>query len=462
LTTGAPSCNLVLGYKRGYILGYNKDYLRKVNNIWQYYRRTPKSVSHLDKRVFVKKSLKTDSRSTALQRAARFNKKTEEYWQALLNHQGEEATKRYEAAAAIARSFGFSYTPSSELIAADDYARIVQRIEAINERDSIGNAAVVDAILGNVPAPALTLTAALEEYWKHTQDQTRHKTPRELNDWKAPRKRAVKHFTKIVGDKNMSDISRDDTLDFRLWWQARINDEGLKANSANKDIGHLCTIFRTIDETLRLHLSNPFENLHLSERNDRSDKQPFDPDYVQNTLLNLTRLSGLNHECQMILFAMADTGCGFSELTGLDSSLGEIRLDADIPFIDIKPNEHRSLKTSRQKKDYRKRQMPLVGSALYAFQQCPEGFPTYCGKHNTASTTTNKFLRENGLLPSGNHSAYSLRHTFEDRLTTIETPDKIDARLMGHKYHRPDYGKGPSLEQKHNWLLKIAFSVNPD
>lgn len=442
-------------------MGYNKDHLRKVGNTWQYYRRTPKSVAHLDTRVFVKKSLKTDSRSTALQRAAILNLETEKYWQALLDHQCDDATKRYETAVAMARSFGFAYTPSSDLVMGS-LADIVQRLEAIKGHGSTENAAVVGALLGDTPMPSLTLSAALEKFWELTQIDIRKKTPRELRRWKNPRIKAVRNFVKVVGDKELTKITRNDALDFRDWWQTRILDEELNANTANKDLGHLCVIVRIVDEKLRIGISNPFADLHLSEENDGSERKPFDPDYVQNTLLNKKLLAGLNHECMMMLFAMADTGCGFNELTGLDSKLGEINLDAPIPYIDIKPNEHRALKTSRQKNDYRRRQMPLVGSALYAFQQCPTGFPTYRGKQDTASTTVNKFLRENGLFPTDNHSAYSLRHTFKDRLNAIEPPDEVSAKLMGHKYPWPEYGEGPSLEQKHRWLMKMAFTVNLD
>ena len=45
----------------------------------------------------------------------------------------------------------------------------------------------------------------------------------------------------------------------------------------------------------------------------------------------------------MLVFAAADTGCGVSELTGLDPTLGEIILNAPIPYIHIKANKHRVL-----------------------------------------------------------------------------------------------------------------------
>ncbi len=109
------------------------------------------------------------------------------------------------------------------------------------------------------------------------------------------------------------------------------------------------------------------------------------------------------------------------------------------------------------KTDQSERDMPLVGVALAAMQAQPDGFPRYRDKAASVSATINKFLDENGLLPTEGTTLYSLRHTFEDRLTAVEAPDKVAAAMMGHKYHRPRYGVGPSLAQKREWLERIAF-----
>lgn len=69
----------------------------------------------------------------------------------------------------------------------------------------------------------------------------------------------------------------------------------------------------------------------------------------------------------------------------------------------------------------------------------------------------NKFLRENDLFPSTNHSTYSLRHSFQDRLTAISTPDRVQVQLMGHSFRREDYGLGAALEQKLEYLSKISL-----
>ena len=47
-----------------------------------------------------------------------------------------------------------------------------------------------------------------------------------------------------------------------------------------------------------------------------------------------------------------------------------------------------------------------------------------------------KFLTENDLRETPRHTAYSLRHSFEDRMLENGIDDRIRAELMGHKYAR--------------------------
>lgn len=87
----------------------------------------------------------------------------------------------------------------------------------------------------------------------------------------------------------------------------------------------------------------------------------------------------------------------------------------------------------------------------------PEGFPRYRDKAASLSALVNKAMTARGMRPTPDHSLYSLRHTFEDRLTAIDPPDKIIAVLMGHKHSRPKYGAGPTLEHLKSWLDRIVF-----
>lgn len=70
----------------------------------------------------------------------------------------------------------------------------------------------------------------------------------------------------------------------------------------------------------------------------------------------------------------------------------------------------------------------------------------------------NKFLENNGLRPTKDHTVYSLRHSFKDRLIAAEAPDSLIDALMGHRTGKPKYGKGPPLELKLKFMSSIAFT----
>jgi len=59
-----------------------------------------------------------------------------------------------------------------------------------------------------------------------------------------------------------------------------------------------------------------------------------------------------------------------------------------------------------------------------AMRAQPDGFPRYRDKADVLSALVNKALYARGLRPELEQSLYSLRHTFEDRLTAVDAPDK--------------------------------------
>ena len=166
-------------------------------------------------------------------------------------------------------------------------------------------------------------------------------------------------------------------------------------------------------------------------------------------MLTQATLSGLNDQARGVILAMADTGARVNEITGLETA--DIKLTAEVPHIIIQQNSVRALKTERSE-----RVIPLVGAALTTMQEHPAGFPRYAGKNASASAAINKYLKSQNLLPDG-ATLYDLRHGFQDRLIEVEAPERVQADLMGHKTLRPKYGKGPSLQQLREWLLRIAL-----
>ena len=164
----------------------------------------------------------------------------------------------------------------------------------------------------------------------------------------------------------------------------------------------------------------------------------------------------INSEAKYLLYALAETGARPAELVGLVPE--DIHLDVEIPYLSIRSNHIRQLKTA-----YSERDIPLVGVALHAFEQCPNGFEHYRSKKSGAdnfSASMNKHLRSKGLLPMVGQSVYSLRHSFQDRLTQHNVLDRIQAQLMGHRFGRPAYGEGANLKQKQEILEQICFKIN--
>jgi len=101
----------------------------------------------------------------------------------------------------------------------------------------------------------------------------------------------------------------------------------LTPNLANKDLSYLRQViaFAKDDKRLGINLNELFGLMRFRE--EKKQRPPFKTSYIQGALLDLNNLKDMNKKCQMLLFAVADTG--ISELVGLDAEGGDIRLDAD-------------------------------------------------------------------------------------------------------------------------------------
>ena len=424
------------------------EYLTKRGSYWQYVRRVPAYVEALDTRKFIRLSTKKQIKSEALIVADRINRETEAFWQSLLTDKTETSLASYESAINRARILGVQYKPMMELKETKT-DEIIERIQTLEQSRLIANQSAVSAVLGGVEKPILPLNKVLEQFFDLSRDSLHGKSEDQIRKWKNPRKKAVRNLIKVIGNKALSEITRDDALDFRAWWIDRVENEHMDPGTANKDIGHINQIINELDDKLRLGLNKPFAAMRLKGEK-HNPRIAFKAEYVQNNLLANNAFEGLNKEAQTLIYVMAGTGARPSELVNL--ALCDIQLDCKIPHICIRPHD-RVLKT-----DHSQRDIPLIGVALTALQLYPQGFQRYKGNTDSLTALINKYLMEHGLRPTPGHTLYSLRHTFQDRLIEVEAPERIQAELMGHKFHRPKYGSGPSLEQKAEWLKKIAYA----
>jgi len=269
----------------------------------------------------------------------------------------------------------------------------------------------------------------------------------QLRRGRSPRIEAVRNLIGLVGDKPIQARSRDDMLDCRQCWLGRIADGEVSANSANKDLIHLGDVLKTVNRMKRLGLDLPLGELSFKEGAKRS-RPPFSERWIKEHILCPGALDGLNGEARAILLGMINTGYRPSEGAALTRET--IRLDGDVPHIAIEA-DGRQLKSQ-----YARRVIPLAGVSLEALREYRNGFPRYRNKAGL-SATVNKYLRAQGLLETEEHSLYSLRHAFEDRMLAAGIDDRIRRDLFGHRLDRERYGKGASLEHLATLIREIAL-----
>ncbi|WP_352778291.1 tyrosine-type recombinase/integrase [Mesorhizobium sp. M0913] len=412
-------------------------------------RDVPVRYRTVDSRKEVWICLNTDSETSAQQKAPGVWDKLIAAWEAKLDGDTTDAEKAFDAAQRLAKARGYRWL-TADRVAKLPRHELLDRVEAATKPNGAPDMLEAAALLGMAKEPAITVSRALELYWEYAAEKTRGMSEDQVRRWKNPRMKAITNFIEVVGNKAIAEITRDHMLDFRDWWNKRIEKEDMSPGSANKDIGFFESTLRLVEEKKRLGIVFPFGKLTFKEDDDDDHKRPsFSEKWIAEKLLAPGALDGLNAEARAVIHVMVNTGARPSEIVGLLPH--HIRLDANVPHIEIKAEGKKT-----KNKDSR-RTIPLVGISLEALRKFPGGFPTYRFK-DKISDTVNKFLRENGLLETEDHTLYGLRHSFEDRMLSAKIDERIRRDLMGHSLGgRQRYGEGGSLEHASELLAAIAY-----
>lgn len=409
-------------------------------------KRVPTRYQPVEDRAFIWVSLHTDSELVASQKAPAIWAEMIEAWEAKLAGASDEAETRFEAAKNLAAMRGFRFMTAPQ-VAKLPLPELMDRVMRVRTPKGKVDMIEARALLGGVQPPPITVSRALDLYWSYSEETTLGKSDDQIRRWKNPRLKAFKNFIAVVGNQPIGEITRDDMEDFKAWWLAKIRAEGLTANSANKDLIHVTSTLKAVALRKSIKLQFSTDKLALKQGK-QNTRPPFSVDWISKRLLASGALDGLNPEARAILLGMVNTGYRPSEGAMLTSA--QIRLDAAIPHLKIEP-VGRTLKT-----DHSERVIPLWGASLEAFRAFPDGFPRYAD-NPALSDTINKFLRENSLLESEDHSLYSLRHSFEDRMLKAGIDERIRRDLMGHALNRERYGAGADLEQLQSVIKAIAL-----
>ncbi len=165
-----------------------------------------------------------------------------------------------------------------------------------------------------------------------------------------------------------------------------------------------------------------------------------------------------DHDMRWLIALISDTGMRLIEAAGLH--INDLKLDEEIPYLDIKPHPWRSLKTRGSQ-----RQVPLVGASLWAAQRIKANasscfaFPRYTDNTrcnaNSASNALNKWLHANFRKDIVIHG---FRHAMRDLLRAVGCPSEMIDQIGGWSKRSvgEGYGEGYLLPQKIQHIAKLC------
>lgn len=289
----------------------------------------------------------------------------------------------------------------------------------------------------------------------HERDQERYSKGRD----EKPFDYGVETFAIIVGAKDVREIARSDAFA----WIAQCRKDGLSEATIARRANSLRALLNRTYLDLEVQKVNPFEKLGLSgSKGAATDRLPF---HKSHFVLIDAYVAGpqIKPEMRDVLRLLKFTGAGPAEIGGL--LVGDFQLNAEIPFIWVRPNQLRGLKTK-----VRERRIPLIGEGLEAAKAAvaraekdgTQPFPTF-NKYGRGgdylSIRLNKNIRRAGVPESPRLVAYSFRHSMIEALKVTGASSDLRRLIAGHaaKDAHDRYGAPAALlTQARDAMLKAV------
>ena len=270
----------------------------------------------------------------------------------------------------------------------------------------------------------------------------------------AAAERACGYLVNACGLKQLHEYSRSDALAYRDYLIGR----GLAGSSVTRVFNALTAVFNFAVSEHGLEIRNPFTGVYHDRKAGVSKRMPVPSDVIQKIQ---SACKSKDDDNRWLIALISDTGLRLAEAAGL--LIEDIKLDAGVPHVVIKPNSFRGLKTAGSE-----RVVPLVGSSLWAAKRVLEyssnlsypAFPRYNKTNetnaNSASAALNKWLK--AYVPE-RCTVHSFRHSMRGRLRAVNCPTEMIDQIGGwtHDSVGKGYGNGYPLEQLSNYVSMVAL-----
>jgi integrase len=263
--------------------------------------------------------------------------------------------------------------------------------------------------------------------------------------------RNIQSVVDVLSDRPLDEYSSSDAAAYRDYLLKR----GLTTNSVKRNFATIRSVINLAIQEHGLECRNAFSKVYLPDLDDAKKRKPIPIESIKEIQ---RECMSIDDEARWLVALISDTGMRLSEAAGLH--VDDIKLDCEIPHIDLKPHSWRGLKTSGSQ-----RQIPLVGASIWAARRVketsitsPYAFPRYTSAKgtnaNSASAAINKWLRPR--VPEG-CVIHSFRHSLRDRLRAVQCPSDMIDQIGGWSTAGvgQSYGEGYSLTHIYGHLLKL-------
>jgi integrase len=291
----------------------------------------------------------------------------------------------------------------------------------------------------------MTLTEALELY-------LRLKGVNKGKVFRRGAERNIQSVIDVLSNRPLDEYSSSDAAAYRDYLLKR----GLTTNSVKRNFATIRSVINLAIQEHGLECRNAFSKVYLPDLDDAKKRKPIP---IENIREIQQECMSIDDEARWLIALISDTGMRLSEAAGLH--IDDIKLDYEIPHIDLKPHSWRGLKTRGSQ-----RQIPLVGASLWAAKRVkeasttsPYAFPRYTSAKgtnaNSASAAINKWLRPR--VPDG-CVIHSFRHSLRDRLRAVQCPSDMIDQIGGWSTAGvgQSYGEGYGLDVTKSWMYKLT------
>lgn len=161
--------------------------------------------------------------------------------------------------------------------------------------------------------------------------------------------RNTEYLTEVAGDKPVDTYTSQDAAKFRDW----ILERGMTVVTVKRVFATIRSIINLAIGEHGLDYKNAFSGIYMPEDGGQQKRKPIHLECIKS-IQALCRNTDDGLRCLMAL--ISDTGMRLAEGAGL--AVDDLKLEGQIPYVDIKPHPWRPLKTKTST-----RKVPLVGAS---------------------------------------------------------------------------------------------------